>query len=446
MDKPNDKSTREMTRRGFVKQAGMAAGGGWLLSHLPVGASAHAGGSDRLRVAVVGCGGRGSGAANQALTADSGAVLVAMADAFEDRLTQSYERLEEQWGPTGQLDVPEERRFVGFDGYREAIDLADVVILATPPGFRPEHFEYAVNAGKHIFMEKPVATDAPGVRKVLEMANVAKQKRLNVVVGLQRHYQNNYRESYRRIRQQEIGRILSGQVYWNSGGVWVRDREPGMSEMEYQMRNWYYFTWLCGDHILEQHIHNIDVANWFIGEYPATAQGMGGREVRVGPEFGEIFDHHFVEYTYPGGAVISSQCRHQPGCMNRISETFQGTRATITTDGSNVAILKDLNGTVHYEHDGREDPDPYQQEHIELFASIRSGQVISDGENGAKSTMAALMGRMATYSGQVISWEEALNGQKKRVPDRLSWEVTPPVLPGPDGIYPAPVPGEYQSA
>ncbi|MGM0505954.1 MAG: Gfo/Idh/MocA family protein [Bacteroidota bacterium] len=444
MNKPTDKKTSEMTRRGFVKQAGMAAGGGLLLSQLPVGASAYAGGSDRLRVAVVGCGGRGSGAANQALNADSGAVLVAMADAFEDRLTESYERLHEQWGESDQLDVPEERRFVGFDAYRQAIDLADVVILATPPGFRPEHFEYAVNAGKEIFMEKPVATDAPGVRKVLEMAKIAKEKRLNVVVGLQRHYQNNYRESYRRIRQQEIGRILSGQVYWNSGGVWVREREAGMTEMEYQMRNWYYFTWLCGDHILEQHIHNIDVANWFIGEYPSTAQGMGGREVRVGPEFGEIFDHHFVEYTYPGGAVISSQCRHQPGCMNRISETFQGTRATITTDGSNVAILKDLNGTVHYEHDGREDPDPYQQEHDELFASIRSGGMIADGENGAMSTLAALMGRMATYSGQMINWDEALNGEKKLVPDQLSWEATPPVVPGSDGLYPAPVPGESQ--
>lgn len=420
----------------------MAAGGGLLLSQLPIGSSAYAAGSDRLRVAVVGCGGRGSGAANQALNADPGAVLVAMADAFEDRLTQSYERLEERWGSTGQLEVPEENRFVGFDAYRHAIDLADVVILATPPGFRPEHFEYAVHAGKHIFMEKPVATDAPGVRKVLEMARVAKEKQLNVVVGLQRHYQNNYRESYRRVREKEIGRILGGQVYWNSGGVWVRERQPGMSEMEYQMRNWYYFTWLCGDHILEQHIHNIDVANWFIGEYPATAQGMGGREVRVGPEFGEIFDHHFVEYAYPGGAVISSQCRHQPNCMSRVAESFQGTRGTLTTDGSNVAILKDLNGTVHYEHDGREDPDPYQQEHVELFAAIRSGQVISDGENGAKSTLAALMGRMATYSGQVITWEDALNGEKRLVPEALSWDATPPVVPGADGLYPAPIPGE----
>src|SRR5699024_9156851 len=189
-------------------------------------------------------------------------------------------------------NVLEVHKFACFDGYKEAISLADVVILATPPGFRPYHFEAAIDAGKHVFMEKPLAIDAPGVRKGMEVGEKADEKGLNVVVGLQRHYQNSYREAAKRVKAGEIGDIVSGQVYWNSAGVWVRPRESGQSEMEYQMRNWYYFVWLCGDHIMEQHIHNIDVANWLIGEYPVSAQGMGGREVRTGLDHGQIFDHH----------------------------------------------------------------------------------------------------------------------------------------------------------
>lgn len=270
-DKPN------ISRRDFCKNASMITAGGILLGSLPVGASAFAAGNDTLKIALIGCGGRGTGAANQALRADPGTKLVAMADAFQDRLDDCYERLSQRFGDTDQLDVPEENRFTGFDGYKKAIALADVVILATPPGFRPAQFEEAVKAGKHVFMEKPVATDAPGLRKVLEAGKLAKQNNLNVVVGLQRHYQNSYREVFNRVSNGDVGKIVSGQVYWYSAGVWVNEREPGQTEMEYQMRNWYYFNWLCGDHILEQHIHNIDVANWFIGEYPQSAQGMGGR-------------------------------------------------------------------------------------------------------------------------------------------------------------------------
>ncbi|MEX0928719.1 MAG: Gfo/Idh/MocA family oxidoreductase, partial [Balneolales bacterium] len=375
-------SKKAISRRDFFKNASMAAGSGLLMGGLPVGASARVSGSDTLKIAVVGCGGRGTGAANQALSTGEGVQLVAMADAFRDRLDQSYERLAERFAESGQVNVPEEHKFTGFDGYKKAIELADVVILATTPGFRPVHFEAAVRAGKHVFMEKPVATDVPGIRQVLEAGKLAKQKNLNVVVGLQRHYQNNYREAIKRINDGRIGDIVSGQVYWNSAGVWVRERQPGQSELEYQMRNWYYFNWLCGDHILEQHIHNIDVANWFIGEYPDSAQGMGGREVRKGKDHGEIFDHHFVEFTYPGGAVISSQCRHQPNTMSRVDEVFQGTKGTIYTDGSHTTTMRAYNGSLIYSHQGEEDPNPYQQEHNELFASIRSGNVINDTENG----------------------------------------------------------------
>lgn len=434
----------EYTRRDFMKTTGILAGSGLLLGSLPVGASAFSSGSDELKVAVIGCGGRGTGAANQALIADPGVKIVALADLFRDRLDACYTSLSNRLEATEEsdrLDVPEERKFVGFDAYRHAIEVADVVILAATPGYRPAHFEEAVKQDKHIFMEKPVATDADGVRRVLQAGREAKQKRLNVVVGLQRHYQDNYNIALEEIRNNRIGKIIGGQVYWNSAGVWVRERQPGMSELEYQNRNWYYFNWLCGDHILEQHIHNIDVANWFIGEYPVTAQGMGGREVRNGKDHGQIFDHHFVEFTYPGGAVISSQCRHQPNTFSNVAEFLQGTGGTVDLDSNHRALIKDYDGNVLYNHDGENDPNPYQTEHDVLFASIRNGEVIDDTENGAKSTLTAIMGRMATYSGKVISWDQAMNAQEKLVPDDMTWDTPPPVMPDEHGNYPVPVPG-----
>jgi predicted dehydrogenase len=440
----NNKPKNGLTRRDFMKRTTLAAGGGLLFSSLPVSASAYAGANDTLNVAVVGCGGRGTGAANQALNADEGVKIIALADAFRDRLDDCYNTLNEGWGESGRLDIPEERKFTGFDAYKHAIELADVVILATPPGFRPLHFEEAVNQGKHIFMEKPVAVDATGVRRILAAGRIAKQKKLNVIVGLQRHYQKNYLEALKRVQNGDMGDITGGSVYWNSAGVWVRERQPDMTEMEYQMRNWYYFNWLCGDHILEQHIHNIDVANWFIGEYPETAQGMGGREVRTGKDHGQIFDHHFVEFTYPGGAVISSQCRHQPDTFSRVEEHLSGTYGTIELDQGGKALMKDRNGVLLYDHNSMNDPNPYQQEHDDLFAAIRNGDVIDDTENGAKATLSAIMGRLATYSGQVITWEQAINSQEDIVPDNLDWDVDPPVLPDENGDYPVPVPGVYQ--
>src|SRR5690554_6706903 len=392
------------SRRNFVKSTALFSAG-MMLPATEMNAMFNVLNDKTLKIALVGCGGRGTDAANQALKADENVQLVAMADAFEDRLNGSLQHLEKEFEGTKKVKVKEKNKFIGFDAYKKAIDLADVVILTTPPGFRPYHFEYAVNAGKHVFMEKPLAVDVPGIRKVLEMAKVAKAKKLNVVVGLQRRYQKNYIEIEKQIREGAVGKITSGQVYWNSSGVWVHPRKPGQSELDYQMRNWYYFNWLCGDHILEQHIHNIDVANWFIGEYPVSAQGMGGRQVRTGKDHGEIFDHHFVEYTYPSGAVIASQCRHMPETMSRVSETFQGSKGTIETHGDNT-FIKDLNGGEIFTHRGKDDPNPYQVEHIKLFESIRNKGVISDTENGAMSTMSAIIGRMATYSGQVIKWDE----------------------------------------
>ncbi len=443
MDNSNKLKQNGLTRRQFFRNAGLAAGGGILLSSLPVSASAYAAGSETLKVGVIGCGGRGTGAANQVLQADEGTKIVALGDAFRDRLDECYENLSHRWLEDGRLDVPEEHKFVGFDAFKHVIDISDVVVLASAPGFHPKHFEYAIDQGKHVFMEKPVATDVPGIRRVLEAGRRAKEKNLNVVVGLQRRYQNSYNEVYKRVLNKELGNIISGQVYWNGGGVWVRERQPDQNEMEYQMRNWYYFNWLCGDHILEQHIHNIDVANWFIGEYPESAQGMGGREVRTGKDHGQIFDHHFVEFRYPGGQVISSQCRHQPNTLSRVDEEFLCTDGHIYVSGGNQGIMTKWNGDSVYDHDSEGDPNPYQQEIDDLFEAIRTGGLIADAENGAKSTFAALMGRMATYSGQIIGWEEAMKSEKLLVPDEIDWDSAPPVVPDEYGNYPVPVPGVY---
>jgi predicted dehydrogenase len=411
---------------------------------LDIAASAHVLGSDAIKIALVGCGGRGTGAAIQALSTRENVQLVAMADAFQDRLDDCYAILTEKFADTDKIRLKDEDKHVGFDAYKLAIDKADVVLLTTTPGFRPIHFEYAINQNKHVFMEKPMATDAPGIRKVLETAEKAKAKNLNVVVGLQRRYQDSYLACLNHIKEGNIGQIVSGQVYWNSSGVWVKERQPGQTEMEYQMRNWYYFNWLCGDHIVEQHIHNIDVANWFIGEYPLHAQGMGGREVRTDKKFGQIFDHHFVEFTYPSGAVVSSQCRHQPGCVDNVSESFMGTKGKIYTDSQNKAIITDYKGGVIFEHQGENDPNPYQTEHDVLFANIKEGKVTNDAEHAARTTMSAILGRMATYSGQLITFEDALNRGRSLMPDTYSWDALPKVVPDAEGSYPVPIPGQTE--
>lgn len=428
------------SRRSFVQKTALATSA-ILTMPLGVESKANIQGDKKLKLALVGCGGRGSGATVQALTADENVELVAMADAFGDRIERSLKGIQEHFDGEKKINVKEKNRFVGFDAYKKAIDLADVVILTTPPGFRPYHFEYAINNDKHVFMENPVATDPVGIRKVLEMAKIAKSKKLNVVVGLQRHYQSKYIDLKQRVDAGAIGKIRSGQVYWNDAGVWVKKRKPGQSELEYQMRNWYYFNWLCGDHILEQHIHNIDVANWFVGEYPESAQGMGGRQVRNGLDHGEIFDHHFVEFTYPSGAVISSQCRHIPGTMSRVDEVFQGTKGSLEIGKGEIT---DLEGATQYKYPKKwgEDVNPYQVEHDKLFASIRSGGVIADAENGAKSTLSAILGRMATYTGKKITFEEALNSQLHLMPETLTWDSTPPTLPDENGLYPIPTPGK----
>ena len=415
--------------------------GGTLLSTFPL-AGAYAAGNDTIKIALVGCGGRGTGAAFQALDTKYNIKLVAMADAFRDRLDDSYKALFGKYGKA-KVDVAEDKKFVGFDGFKKAIAEADVVLLATPPGFRPAHFEEAIKQNKHVFMEKPVATDSPGIRKVLEVAEEARKKKLNVVVGLQRHYQKNYRETIKRIQDGAIGDVVSGQVYWNSGGVWVRPREADQTEMEYQMRNWYYFNWLCGDHITEQHVHNIDIANWVKGSYPVSAMGTGSRFLRTGKEYGEIFDNHTVEFIYEDGTVLQSQCRHYEGTENRVDESFQGTKGRAYLSANNDGKLWDYSGKEIYNHAGKGDPNPYQTEHDELFAAISAGDFkFEDAENAAKSTMTSLLGRYATYSGKIIKWDEALTSDISLMPETLAWDAKPKILPGEDGFYPHPIPGK----
>ncbi len=434
-----DKKSVGGQRRDFLKTSAVLAGGA-MLSGMPF-MGAHASVDDTIKVVLVGCGGRGTGASFNAIASGANIKIVAMADAFRDRLDDAYSKLSERH--PDKLDVPEDRKFVGFDAYQKAIPLADVVILATSPGFRPIHFEEAVRQGKHIFMEKPVATDIPGIRRVLAAAEEAKRKKLNVVVGLQRRYQANYREAIKRIQDGALGDIVSGQVYWNSGGVWVRPRKPEQTEMEYQMRNWYYFNWLCGDHIVEQHVHNIDVANWVKGSYPVSIQGTGSRAWRNGKEYGEIYDNHAVELTYADGSVIYSQCRHFEGTSNRVDETFQGTKGRIYLSAANDAILWDSKGNELYNHSKRGNANPYEQEHVELFDAIAKGEYKFDNaEYGAYSTLTGIIGRLATYSGQVIKWEDALKSNVNLMPERFAWDALPKIQPDENGLYPYAIPGQ----
>ena len=445
------------TRRDFIgKSAAVAAT--VASTGLTVAQSANVAGSDQIKVGLIGCGGRGSGAANQALsTKQEGIVLHAVADAFKEKADGALSNLRTKHAEKVQVD--DSRIFAGLDGYKGVMDSCDLVILTTPPGFRPYHFEAAVNAGKNIFMEKPVAVDSPGVRKVQEMAKIADEKNLKVVVGLQRRYQNCYLEALKQVKEEGIiGDIVSGQVYWNGGGIWFRDKQPGQSELMYQINNWYFFTWLCGDHINEQHTHNIDVANWFIGSHPVSAQGMGGREQRVDKKFGQIYDHHYVEYTYANGVRVNSQCRHQSGVYNAVREEFTGTKGKLYLNNSGACYAVDHKGNTIWKYragaaaEGAEeakgkkakrggDPDPYQIEHDTLQAAIRENKPLNNAYYGAESTMTAIMGRMATYSGKELKWEEALESKVQHMPAIVTAETEPPVKPDADGGYPVAIPG-----
>ena len=420
------------SRRDFLKTSAAA---GAALALVP---AVHAAGSDVLRVGLIGCGSRGTGAASQALKADKNVKLVAMGDAFADRIESSLGELHNDAELAAKIDVPAERRFKGFDAYKHVLATnVDVVLLTTPPGFRPIHFQAAVAAGKHVFAEKPVAVDAPGIRKVLEACAEAKKKNLSVVAGLCWRYHHGMRQTMQRVHGGAIGDLVALHTQYNTGRLWVKTlkekAQNGWSDMEWQMRNWLYFTWLSGDHIVEQHVHSLDKMAWAMkDEYPIKAVGTGGRQVRTSPDYGHIFDHHAVVFEYRSGVKLFSYCRQQAGCDNDVSDTLMGTRGIchINANGPGAATISGPNA---WQLRPRRDDNMYQTEHNELFAAIRAGKPINNGEYVCKSSLLAIMGRMASYTGKVITWDKALNSKEDLSPAKYAFgplAVPPVARPG----------------
>lgn len=416
-----DISHDDWTRRNFVKTTAAISAGALVPSAFAARTSRSV--DDTIRVGVIGCGGRGTGAAANAIKAHPKVKIVAMADLFEDRLKGSYGWISNDEEYMDQVAVDPEHMFVGFDAYQKllAIDEIDYVILATPPGFRPIHFDAAVNAGKHVFMEKPVAVDPVGIRKVIDAGERAKQKKLSVVAGTQRRHERSYLSLMDRIHGGEIGEIVSASCYWNQGGLWVHERTPEYSDMEWQCRNWLYFTWLSGDHICEQHIHNIDVINWAMNGTPVKATGMGGRQVRTESKYGNIFDHFSIEYEYANGMTMQSMCRQIDGCASRVEEILTGTNGrSVSRPGYAV-----INGQNDWRFD-QDNRNPYEQEHVDLIESIQGkGVYLNEAKRVGESTLTAIMGRMSAYTGKSMTWEQAMSSQLDLSPTAYAFGELP---------------------
>ncbi|MQY64188.1 MAG: gfo/Idh/MocA family oxidoreductase [Calditrichaeota bacterium] len=397
--------TRRVSRRDFIKASAAIS----LTALMPGAGSVFAARSEKLRVGLIGCGRRGTGAAKDCVNSAPNVEIAAMGDLFKDQLDKSRSQLAQELD-RDWLKVTDRTCFVGFDAYEKVIAAdVDLVILATPPHFRPEHLKATVEAGKHVFMEKPVAVDPGGVRSIIATSELATEKNLSIVAGTQRRHQNHYLEVMKRIHGGDIGEIVSAQCYWIGDYDYYTAvlRQPGWSDMEWQCRNWNYFTWLSGDHIVEQHVHNIDIINWAIGSHPVKAMGMGGREVRTGAEYGHIFDHFAVEYEYPGGVRVLSMCRQMSGCSHRVSERLVGTTGSTYTDGANGYI----EGQKPFKYEGSS-PNPYVQEHANLIASIREGRPLNEGRQVAESTLTAIMGRMSAYTGRELKWDWVIKESK----------------------------------
>lgn len=434
------------SRRKFLKTSSVAAAG--VAAATNVARTAHAQGSDEIRFVVVGLGGRGSGAAANIMNTKGNVKLVAVADAFGSKASKSVANLKKRY--PDKVDVPEDRIFTDLDGYKAAIDVdCDLVVIATPPAFKPQQFEYAVKKGRHIFSEKPVASDVIGVRRFMDAVEQSKKKNLLVGIGLQRRHEPQYLETVKRIHDGAIGDLIALRVYWNGGGIWHRGREtlnnllpPGMdpTEMAYQCNNWYHFNWLSGDQICEQHIHNLDVGCWVKGEYPVECNGMGGREQRMGGDAtkSQIFDHTFCEYTFSDGSKMWSQGRHLANAWNNVSEFAHGSKGTADPSGT-------INGPNKFAFNRADRLNGHQQEQHDLIETLMRGEIYNEGEYGAKSTFTAILGREACYSGKVLKWDELWDKGKELAPgiDSYTLQSEAPVMPGPDGEYPVPVPGKY---
>lgn len=443
--------TGKQTRRQFLTRTSLGLAGATAAVELPFVHAAEQASETKIKIGLIGCGGRGTGALLDAVGAATKVIypqsgyhtedvaegakverkdieVVALADLFEDRWQRSRGELSKLG-----IDIPTKRCFTGFDAYKQLLSDANInyVILATPPHFRPMHLLAAIQAGKHAFIEKPAAVDVPGVKMVMEAGKLAQQKNLGIAAGTQRRHMKSYRETIQRIHDGMIGDIVYGKCYWNGGQIWVVDRKPEWTDMEWQLRNWNYFTWLSGDHIVEQHVHNLDIMNWVMGSHPIKAvSGLGGRQVRVGERHGNIFDHFAVEFEYPGGVTMVSQCRQINGCLNKVEEFVMGSKGTSNcsdriwpTDGESWRIRA-------------RERSPYQLEHEHLVASIRAGEPINEAQAVAESTLTGIIGREAVYSGQAISWDEAMASDTRLGPEKYEF-----------GPYPIPevaMPGLYR--
>ena len=423
---------RRISRRDFVKSSAALS----LAALTSSGASrVFAAGSDKVRVGLIGCGSRGTGAAENCVRSSSGVEIVAMADLFRDKLDGSLGKLSRK--VDDKVTVTDDACFVGFDAYKKVLarDDVDVVLLATPPGFRPEHLKAAVEAGKHVFMEKPAAVDPVGVRSVIAASELAKEKGLSIVAGTQQRRQPQYLEVMKRVHDGQIGEIVGGQCYWNWGEQdWhFAKRQPNWSDMEWQVRCWPYFTWLSGDHIVEQHLHNLDIINWAVGSVPVKCLGMGGRQARTGPEYGHIYDHFAVEYEYANGVRVMSMCSQINGTTDRVSERVVGTKGSTYTTRS-IGHIESAEGGFKY--DG-----PHISgmvaEHADLVKSIREGKPINEGRQVAESTLTAIMGRMSAYTGRELKWDWVMNKSKL--------DLTPPKYEMGDlPVPPVAIPGKTE--
>jgi myo-inositol 2-dehydrogenase / D-chiro-inositol 1-dehydrogenase len=429
------------SRRDFLKTA--AAGSALAALNAPL---VHAEGSDLIKVGLIGCGGRGTGAVHDVLSSAPNVKIVAIGDAFKFRAASCRKTIlnmirEPEIQKLGNsADLPEERCFAGLDCHERVINSdANYIILASPPGFRPLHLQTAVAAGKNIFTEKPVAVDGPGTRRVLQAYEDALKKKLAIAAGTQRRHQASYLETMKRIHAGEIGDITAMRCYWNGGNIWFRTRESVANlgeqntDLAYQMHNWYHFVWTCGDHICEQHVHNLDVCNWAMGKHPTRCVGMGsrvGRTVGDAREVGNIFDNFAIDYEYEGGVHMLSMCRQINNTEPNISEAIAGSKGFFQ---SNQHIFRDFKGQQiwRYQGGGR---NPYEQEHTDLIESIRKGQPINELKNVAESSLTAIMGRMSAYTGKAVTWDQALNSKDDTFPKTLAWDVkldVPPVaVPG----------------
>ncbi len=429
MNNPQDTGVKQDatqdSRREFLGKSATVAGAAVAANLTGLAPAVYANGTDLIRVGLVGCGGRGKGAARQCLKAGPNIKLVAMGDTFVDRINDAYGDLTNYRRYPflrGKIDVAAGKKFVGLDAYERVIEQCDLVILATPPGFRPIHIRAALNANKHLFTEKPVAVDGPGIRSVLESYEIANQKGLNVVAGTQRRYQAPYLEAMRRIHHGDIGEVVAGRCYWNMGGLWHRAKTNDMTDVQWQIRNWLYFTWLSGDHICEQHIHNLDVINWALQAHPEKAVGLGGRQTRTDRKYGHIFDHHAIDFTYPNDVHVMSMCRQMIGTHGNVSEAVVGTKGRWSSGGN--GRITGANAWNWGPTRRRPYTNPYEQEHIELINAIRGNRAhINALRDVAHSTLTAIMGRMATYTGQEITWQAALNSNETLMPANLTFDT-----------------------